>query len=53
MNETLSAAMSALKAKQDALQEVIDKVAGLEKQLQDTLDEKQNLISEAALTETE
>ncbi|CAD7974708.1 unnamed protein product [Amoebophrya sp. A25] len=51
MSELLDKAMSDLKEKQDALQEILDKVAGLQKQLDDTIAEKNSLIEEAALTE--
>jgi dynein heavy chain len=51
LNAELNAANAALKGKQDALKEVLDQVAGLEKQLNDTVGEKDRLISEAALCE--
>eukprot|EP00929_Paragymnodinium_shiwhaense_P038458 TRINITY_DN20312_c0_g1_i3.p1 TRINITY_DN20312_c0_g1~~TRINITY_DN20312_c0_g1_i3.p1 ORF type:complete len:2030 (-),score=489.14 TRINITY_DN20312_c0_g1_i3:63-5702(-) len=50
LNAQLAAANAALKEKQDALQEILDKVAGLQKQLDDTINEKNTLENEAALT---
>merc|ERR1719399_245549 len=50
LNAQLAAANAALKEKQDALQEILDKVAGLQKKLDDTVNEKDRLENEAALT---
>lgn len=47
MNAQLNAAMSTLKEKQDALQKVLDHVAGLESTLNNTIEEKDRLIGEA------
>jgi dynein heavy chain, axonemal len=46
----LNEAMALLKEKQDTLAEVIAKVASLKKTLQETLDEKQKLEDQSALT---
>ena len=51
MNKQLSAAMSTLKEKQDALQQVLDHVANLERTLNETVAEKDRLVNEAAVTE--
>ena len=50
MNSELATAQATLKEKKDMLQAVIDKVQGLKKQLQDTLDEKQELKDKQELT---
>merc|ERR1719428_1548175 len=51
LNTELNSANAALKEKQDALKKVLDQVAGLEKQLNDTISEKDRLIKEAATCE--
>eukprot|EP00928_Gymnodinium_smaydae_P068046 TRINITY_DN5109_c0_g4_i2.p1 TRINITY_DN5109_c0_g4~~TRINITY_DN5109_c0_g4_i2.p1 ORF type:complete len:3873 (+),score=1233.23 TRINITY_DN5109_c0_g4_i2:1305-11621(+) len=50
LNKQLAAANAALKEKQDALQAILDEVAGLKKQLKDTVDEKDRLEAEQSLT---
>ncbi|CEL99773.1 unnamed protein product [Vitrella brassicaformis CCMP3155] len=51
MNAQLDAANAKLKEAKEKLQSVLDKVAALEKQLEDTNNEKNRLIHEAQLTE--
>merc|ERR1719207_248333 len=51
MNKKLQIANAQLKEKQDALKEVLDQVAALEKKLKDTIDEKDRLINEASVCE--
>ena len=51
MTELLETAMATLKEKQDALQEILDKVAGLQAKLDATIEEKDSLIAQAKLTE--
>merc|ERR1719207_465695 len=51
LNKKLNAANAQLKEKQDALKEVLDQVAALEKKLKDTIDEKDRLINEASVCE--
>merc|ERR1719399_310316 len=51
MNEQLAIANASLQSKRDALQAVLDKVAALQKTLDDTEAEKNRLIKEAQLTE--
>lgn len=50
MNAQLSAANKMLKEKQDGLREVEEQVAGLQKRLNDTVNEKERLENEAAVT---
>jgi len=50
LNKTLAEANAALKAKQDMLKAVIDQVAGLQRKLKDTVDEKNRLVSQGELT---
>lgn len=50
LTEQLNVANAALKAKQDDLQKVINQVAALQKRLKDTINEKERLENEAALT---
>jgi dynein heavy chain len=51
MNRELNAAEATLQEKRNALQQVLDKVAALQKQLEDTEGEKNRLIREAELTQ--
>jgi dynein heavy chain len=50
LNKTLNAANAALKEKQDNLRSVEEQVATLKKQLKDTNDEKERLLSEQEVT---
>eukprot|EP00930_Biecheleria_cincta_P042962 TRINITY_DN29559_c0_g2_i1.p1 TRINITY_DN29559_c0_g2~~TRINITY_DN29559_c0_g2_i1.p1 ORF type:complete len:4097 (+),score=999.81 TRINITY_DN29559_c0_g2_i1:1152-12293(+) len=50
LNEELATANAALKEKQDNLKAVIDQVEALQKQLDDTVAEKDRLVNEAQLT---
>merc|ERR1719253_145655 len=50
MNAQLASANATLKEKQDGLREVEEQVASLQKQLKDTVDEKERLQNEAAVT---
>jgi dynein heavy chain len=51
LNKKLDAANATLRAKLDALQAILDEVARLKKQLHDTVNEKDQLEAEAALTQ--
>lgn len=50
LNKQLDEANAALKEKQDALKKVIDEVAGLQKKLKDTNDEKNRLVEQGEVT---
>jgi dynein heavy chain len=50
LNRQLASANAALKEKQNALQAILDQVAGLKKRLDDTISEKERLEHEQALT---